>query len=112
MGAVPKKSSHFHCRKCDYVCTDSNKVVAHRRLHMRLDYVRSAGFRKISSNESCESPTCSYARRHTHYHCTTCDCSVLSRAQLASHRHRHDHAHTHAHAHTHGDGDWQALPKQ
>lgn len=108
MGAVTKKSSHFHCRKCDYVCTDSNKVVAHRRLHMRLDYVRSAGFRKISSNESCESPTCSYARRHTHYHCTTCDCSVLSRAQLASHRHRHDHAH----AHNHGDKAWQALPKQ
>lgn len=88
LGAAPKKSSHFHCRKCDYVCTDSNKVVAHRRLHMRLEYVRSAGFRKIASNESCDSPSCSYALRHTHYHCTTCDCSVLSRAQLASHRHR------------------------
>ncbi|KAL7734934.1 hypothetical protein ACLKA6_011203 [Drosophila palustris] len=85
---TPKKSSHFHCRKCDYVCTDSNKVVAHRRLHMRLEFVRSAGFRKIASNESCDSPSCSYALRHTHYHCTTCDCSVLSRAQLASHRHR------------------------
>ncbi|XP_062136870.1 uncharacterized protein LOC133846123 [Drosophila sulfurigaster albostrigata] len=88
MLAAPKKSSHFHCRKCDYVCTDSNKVVAHRRLHMRLEYVRSAGFRKIASNESCATPSCSYALRHTHYHCTTCDCSVLSRAQLASHRHR------------------------
>ncbi|XP_034480324.1 uncharacterized protein LOC117786269 isoform X2 [Drosophila innubila] len=88
LGAAPKKSSHFHCRKCDYVCTDSNKVVAHRRLHMRLDYVRSAGFRKVASNESCDSPSCSYALRHTHYHCTTCDCSVLSRAQLGSHRHR------------------------
>ncbi|XP_030566102.1 uncharacterized protein LOC115766338 isoform X2 [Drosophila novamexicana] len=87
-GAAPKKSSHFHCRKCDYVCTDSNKVVAHRRLHLRLEYVRSAGFRKFASNESCESTACSYALRHTHYHCTTCDCSVLSRAQLASHRHR------------------------
>ncbi|KRF85175.1 uncharacterized protein Dvir_GJ26999 [Drosophila virilis] len=85
---APKKSSHFHCRKCDYVCTDSNKVVAHRRLHLRLEYVRSAGFRKYASNESCESTACSYALRHTHYHCTTCDCSVLSRAQLGSHRHR------------------------
>ncbi|XP_017860768.1 PREDICTED: uncharacterized protein LOC108612400, partial [Drosophila arizonae] len=85
---APKKSSHFHCRKCDYVCTDSNKVVAHRRLHLRLEYVRSAGFRKIASNEPCDSPGCTYAQRHTHYHCTTCDCSVLSRAQLASHRHR------------------------
>ncbi|ALC43707.1 CG7512 [Drosophila busckii] len=88
LSAAPKKTSHFHCRKCDYVCTDSNKVVAHRRLHMRLEYVRSAGFRKIASNESCDSPACSYALRHTHYHCISCDCSVLSRAQLAAHRHR------------------------
>ncbi|XP_023037382.1 uncharacterized protein LOC6639313 [Drosophila willistoni] len=86
---VHKKSSHFHCRKCDYVCTDSNKVVAHRRLHLRLEYVRAAGFRKVASNEICDSSTtCSYALRHTHYHCVTCDGSVLSRAQLASHKHR------------------------
>ncbi|XP_022220455.2 uncharacterized protein LOC111072729 [Drosophila obscura] len=87
-GAAAKKTSHFHCRKCDYVCTDSNKVVAHRRLHLRLDYVRSAGFRKVTSSESCNVPACSYALRHTHYHCVTCSCSVLTRAQLASHKHR------------------------
>ncbi|XP_015043317.2 uncharacterized protein [Drosophila pseudoobscura] len=99
-GAALKKTSHFHCRKCDYVCTDSNKVVAHRRLHLRLDYVRSAGFRKVTSNESCNSPACSYALRHTHYHCVTCNCSVLSRAQLASHKHRPA-----------GSGSGSALPK-
>nr|XP_036671830.1 uncharacterized protein LOC108017058 isoform X2 [Drosophila suzukii] len=83
-----RKTSHFHCRKCDYVCTDSNKVVAHRRLHLRQDYVRSAGFRKVGGNEPCDSPGCSYAQRHTHYHCDTCDGGVLSRAQLAAHKHR------------------------
>ncbi|KAH8301138.1 hypothetical protein KR018_003511 [Drosophila ironensis] len=83
-----KKTSHFHCRKCDYVCTDSNKVVAHRRLHLRQDYVRSAGFRKMSGNEACNSSGCTYALRHTHYHCVTCDGGVLSRAQLSAHKHR------------------------
>ncbi|XP_020804624.1 uncharacterized protein LOC110181258 [Drosophila serrata] len=87
-GASSKKTSHFHCRKCDYVCTDSNKVVAHRRLHLRQDYVRSAGFRKVAGNEACNSTSCSYALRHTHYHCVTCDGGVLSRAQLAAHKHR------------------------
>ncbi|KMY98989.1 uncharacterized protein LOC6739637 isoform X1 [Drosophila simulans] len=86
--ASSRKTSHFHCRKCDYVCTDSNKVVAHRRLHLRQDYVRSAGFRKVAGNEQCDSPGCSYAQRHTHYHCVTCDGGVLSRAQLAAHKHR------------------------
>ncbi|XP_017060165.1 uncharacterized protein LOC108100663 isoform X2 [Drosophila ficusphila] len=86
--ASSRKTSHFHCRKCDYVCTDSNKVVAHRRLHLRQDYVRSAGFRKVGGNEPCDSAGCSYALRHTHYHCVTCDGGVLSRAQLAGHKHR------------------------
>ncbi|KAH8264795.1 hypothetical protein KR038_001306 [Drosophila bunnanda] len=86
--AASRKTSHFHCRKCDYVCTDSNKVVAHRRLHLRQDYVRSAGFRKVAGNEACNSASCSYALRHTHYHCITCDGGVLSRAQLAAHKHR------------------------
>ncbi|XP_017081266.1 zinc finger protein castor homolog 1 [Drosophila eugracilis] len=86
--AASRKTSHFHCRKCDYVCTDSNKVVAHRRLHLRQDYVRSAGFRKVAGNEPCDSRGCSYAQRHTHYHCVTCDGGVLSRAQLAAHKHR------------------------
>lgn len=35
------KSSHFHCIKCDYICTDTNKVVAHRRQHNKMDYISS-----------------------------------------------------------------------
>lgn len=47
------KSSHFHCLKCDFICSDTNKVVAHRRHHNKLEYIRTAGFRKIANNERC-----------------------------------------------------------
>lgn len=142
------KSSHFHCVKCNFICSDTNKVVAHRRQHSKLEYIRMVGFRKVSSNEKCSDTIpdnldmiavaaaaasnditantnftktnnriggseqlstsssaattstatndqitivgseCSYSMKQTHYHCLTCDCSVLSRAQLGSHRHR------------------------
>lgn len=157
------KSSHFHCLKCAFICSDTNKVVAHRRQHSKLEYIRLAGFRKVANNERCltteqevaasaaewgggaskhqpnqqqhststESPAagggdgadgddgagpaeapdaggamapeerererngvaaplveCNYSMKQTHYHCLVCNGSVLSRAQLSSHRHR------------------------
>lgn len=48
------KSSHFHCLKCNYICSDTNKVVAHRRQHSKQEYIKLAGFRKFSNNEHCE----------------------------------------------------------
>lgn len=47
------KSSHFHCLKCNYICSDTNKVVAHRRQHSKQEYIKLAGFRKFSNNEHC-----------------------------------------------------------
>lgn len=47
------KSSHFHCLKCDYICSDTNKVVAHRRQHSKMEYISAAGFRKVANNEQC-----------------------------------------------------------
>ena len=158
------KSSHFHCLKCNFICSDTNKVVAHRRQHSKLEFIRMAGFRKVANNEKCTigcgkidenllsenfhntntnsndndsllqqndelndrklqlhhqhnhshqqelidnnsssssngngnsgenklTPPgeCCYSLKQTHYHCLVCDCSVLSRAQLSSHRHR------------------------
>ncbi|XP_055857761.1 uncharacterized protein LOC129920506 [Episyrphus balteatus] len=98
------KSSHFHCLKCDFICSDTNKVVAHRRQHNKMEYIRMAGFRKVTNSEKCNStfeatiPTngnelpgtveCSYSQKQTHYHCLVCDVSVLSRAQLGSHKHK------------------------
>lgn len=89
------KSSHFHCLKCNYICSDTNKVVAHRRQHSKQEYIRMAGFRKISNNEHCNMPDantpdgeCPYTLKQTHYHCLVCKMSVLSRNQLPSHNHR------------------------
>lgn len=128
------KSSHFHCLKCDFICSDTNKVVAHRRQHSKMEYIRTVGFRKVANNERCmisstkksidsasntqqeddeksdgensnehrdndshesghdindpNNMECSYSMKQTHYHCLVCDCSVLSRAQLSSHRHK------------------------
>lgn len=89
------KSSHFHCLKCNYICSDTNKVVAHRRQHSKQEYIRMAGFRKISNNEHCNMPDpntpdgeCPYTLKQTHYHCLICQMGVLSRAQLPAHRHR------------------------
>lgn len=81
--------------KCNFICSDTNKVVAHRRQHSKLEYIRDAGFRKVANNERCtageldaQSGECSYSMKQTHYHCLRCGSSVLSRAQLGSHRHR------------------------
>lgn len=111
------KSSHFHCLKCDFICSDTNKVVAHRRHHSKLEYIRTVGFRKVANNEACQVQSkrsngensdenttgddehgedsngtsngeCIYSMKQTHYHCLVCDCSVLSRAQLNQHQHK------------------------
>lgn len=89
------KSSHFHCLKCNYICSDTNKVVAHRRQHSKQEYINKAGFRKYTNNEHCNiadpfSPDgeCLYTLKQTHYHCLVCQMGVLSRNQLSFHNHR------------------------
>lgn len=102
------KSSHFHCQKCDYICTDTNKVVAHRRQHNKTDFIRLSGFRKVASSEQCSGQPpmqqldaqisepdpltvankCHYSGKQTHYHCLVCPSVVLNRSQLAVHRHK------------------------
>lgn len=89
------KSSHFHCLKCNYICSDTNKVVAHRRQHSKQEYINKAGFRKYSNNEHCNIPDpcspdgeCMYTLKQTHYHCLECSMAVLSRNQLSFHNHR------------------------
>lgn len=90
-------------------------MVAHRRHHNKLEYIRTAGFRKVANNERCtiqpkkstdtdddnesmksdlehaddeNDNECIYSMKQTHYHCLVCDCAVLSRAQLGSHQHK------------------------
>lgn len=86
------KSSHFHCLKCNYICSDTNKVVAHRRQHSKQEYIKLAGFSKYSSNEHCNTPCenspdgeCPYTLKQNHFHCLVCSVAVLSRNQLSYH---------------------------
>lgn len=105
------KSSHFHCLKCDFICTDTNKVVAHRRYHSKLESIRTAGFRKVAINEPCsasakrtngnddedsddddneteEKNECIFELKQSHFHCLYCNGAVLNKTQISSHQHK------------------------
>ncbi|XP_033763818.1 LOW QUALITY PROTEIN: zinc finger protein castor homolog 1-like [Pecten maximus] len=85
------KASHFHCLKCDYCCTDSSKVLTHRKHHSKMDSISSQGFVKASVDEECGVTLCQYNRKQTHYHCnrTPCNYAVLGPAQMSSHKIKH-----------------------
>ncbi|XP_024217955.2 zinc finger protein castor homolog 1 [Halyomorpha halys] len=90
IGSVQNKASHFHCLKCDFVCSDTNKVVAHRRQHQKLDSIMAAGFEKFTPSQSCSTPdTCAHNGKQTHYHCLSCQYAVLGLSQMTAHKYRH-----------------------
>jgi hypothetical protein len=88
-GEAQKSSSHFHCLKCDYYCTDTNKVVAHRRQHQKLDSIMAAGFDKYTPTQFCSASGCSHNGKQTHYHCRECQYAVLGLSQMEAHKFRH-----------------------
>ena len=88
-GANQKSSSHFHCLKCDYYCTDTNKVVAHRRQHQKLDSIMAAGFEKFTPTQFCATAGCTHNGKQTHYHCRKCQYAVLGLSQMEAHKYRH-----------------------
>lgn len=94
------KSSHFHCLKCEFICTDTNKVISHRRQHSKSEFITTAGFIKISHNETCflnedckkaednQNPAeCIHSQKQTHYHCEICSGIVLTKALIPIHEH-------------------------
>uniref|UniRef100_A0A146LMX2 Transcription factor castor n=1 Tax=Lygus hesperus TaxID=30085 RepID=A0A146LMX2_LYGHE len=90
LGSVQNKASHFHCIKCEFVCTDTNKVVAHRRQHQKLDSIMAAGFEKFTPSQPCSAPdTCVHNGKQTHYHCLSCQYAVLGLSQMTAHKYRH-----------------------
>jgi hypothetical protein len=89
VGAMQHKASHFHCLKCDFVCTDTNKVVAHRRQHQKLDSIMAAGFEKFASSQPCNMESCAHSGKQTHYHCLSCQYAVLGLSQMSAHKYRH-----------------------
>lgn len=88
-GSTQNKASHFHCLKCDFVCTDTNKVVAHRRQHQKLDSIQAAGFEKFTPSQLCRVSNCQHSGKQTHYHCLQCQYAVLGLAQMSAHKYRH-----------------------
>ncbi|XP_069954726.1 zinc finger protein castor homolog 1 isoform X10 [Cherax quadricarinatus] len=89
IGQQQNKASHFHCLKCDFVCTDTNKVVAHRRQHQKRDSINAAGFEKFTPSQPCGIQGCNHNQKQTHYHCLKCQYSVLGLSQMSAHRYRH-----------------------
>ncbi|EFX68312.1 hypothetical protein DAPPUDRAFT_330228 [Daphnia pulex] len=89
LGTVQNKASHFHCLKCDFVCTDTNKVVAHRRQHQKTDSILAAGFEKFTPSQNCRVDGCPHSNKQTHYHCLKCCFAVLGLAQMSAHKYRH-----------------------
>ncbi|XP_038219132.1 uncharacterized protein LOC119837574 isoform X2 [Zerene cesonia] len=92
-GTGQNKASHFHCLKCEFTCTDTNKVVAHRRQHQKLDSIQAAGFEKFPPSKGCGyEPQCIHSKKQTHYHCLQCGFAVLGLSQMTSHKYKHQEA--------------------
>ncbi|XP_023932584.1 zinc finger protein castor homolog 1-like [Lingula anatina] len=86
------KSSHYHCLRCPFICTDTSKVSAHRKQHSKMEKFASQGFTKISQTAECDVANCPHSKKQTHYHCVYAGCShcVLSPCQMAQHKRKHE----------------------
>lgn len=91
---LSRKSSHFHCQRCEFACTDSSKVMAHRKQHEKLDNIASLGFERVLGTAECTIPGCSYNTKQTHYHCLSdgCQQAVLGPSMMQAHREKHNSA--------------------
>ncbi|XP_051895463.1 zinc finger protein castor homolog 1, partial [Pristis pectinata] len=85
-------STHFHCLRCGFRCTDSTKVTAHRKHHGKQDVISAAGFCQFSSSVDCEVADCKYKLKCSHFHCTYPDCkhTVVGMSQMDSHKRKHE----------------------
>lgn len=85
-------STHFHCLRCSFRCTDSTKVTAHRKHHGKQDVISAAGFCQFSSSTDCAVPDCKYKLKCSHFHCTYPECkhTVVGMSQMDSHKRKHE----------------------
>ncbi|XP_055275519.1 zinc finger protein castor homolog 1 isoform X2 [Moschus berezovskii] len=85
-------STHFHCLRCRFRCTDSTKVTAHRKHHGKQDVISAAGFCQFSSSADCTVPDCKYKLKCSHFHCTYPGCrhTVVGMSQMDSHKRKHE----------------------
>lgn len=87
-----KKMSHFHCKRCSYSCTDSSKVLTHRKYHAKMDNISNQGFGKFLAADDCGVVACPYSCKQNHFHCLieSCKAPVLGPTQMSAHKHKHD----------------------
>ncbi|XP_053547450.1 zinc finger protein castor homolog 1 isoform X2 [Bombina bombina] len=85
-------STHFHCLRCGFRCTDSTKVTAHRKHHGKQDVISAAGFCQFSSSTDCDVADCKYKLKCSHFHCTypSCKHTVVGMSQMDSHKRKHE----------------------
>ncbi|XP_062397694.1 zinc finger protein castor homolog 1 isoform X8 [Sardina pilchardus] len=85
-------STHFHCLRCGFRCTDSTKVTAHRKHHGKQDVISAAGFCQFSSSVDCAVADCKYKLKCSHFHCTYPECkhTVVGMSQMDSHKRKHE----------------------
>ncbi|KAL1021153.1 hypothetical protein UPYG_G00009490 [Umbra pygmaea] len=85
-------STHFHCLRCGFRCTDSTKVTAHRKHHGKQDVISAAGFCQFSSSADCDVTDCKYKLKCSHFHCTYPECkhTVVGMSQMDSHKRKHE----------------------
>ncbi|KAJ8016590.1 hypothetical protein DPEC_G00008820 [Dallia pectoralis] len=85
-------STHFHCLRCGFRCTDSTKVTAHRKHHGKQDVISAAGFCQFSSSADCDVSDCKYKLKCSHFHCTYPECrhTVVGMSQMDSHKRKHE----------------------
>lgn len=87
-----KKASHFHCQRCEFACTDSSKVMAHRKQHEKMDSIASLGFERVTGTTECPVAGCVHSMKQTHYHCLTTGCqqAVLGPSMMQAHQQKHN----------------------
>ena len=84
-------TSHYHCQQCLFACTDTAKVIAHRKHHFNLKKVAVQGYRKFTKRQACSFESCSFSGKQCHYHCLEAGCvqAMLGAAQMTAHKKRH-----------------------
>uniref|UniRef100_UPI00358FDA03 zinc finger protein castor homolog 1-like n=1 Tax=Myxine glutinosa TaxID=7769 RepID=UPI00358FDA03 len=85
-------STHFHCLRCNFSCTDSTKVSSHRKQHRKRATMAAAGFEAFPSGTDCErGSSCRYRLRSAHAHCAAPGCgrAAVGTAQMQAHARKH-----------------------
>ena len=85
------KSTHFHCLRCPFICTDSGKVAVHRNQHSMSVVAEKNGFKHFSSSDSCPYSECKFSQKSSHFHCQkdSCTNAIMGLMQMDIHLRNH-----------------------